>query len=223
MITKTEFSINLKLLETAIQSIQSIKLIDGRLTLNEPTGRFFYDPWTIKEEFKDTVWEEVLNSLNCPIGEARLINLEIGSCYSSHADIDDRWHLSLIGERSYLIDLDNEVMHQTNDIGIWYSMDASRRHTAANFGNSDRIQLVVRQLLLTNTLHDPVSIELKLTGAGRYQVDDHLSPWLNLMCKNGVIADIYHTSKSIKLMIEKTYIEQLENIVKLTPLELLRD
>jgi hypothetical protein len=46
--------------------------------------------------------------------------------YTSHADIDDRWHLSLTAEQSYLIDLDNMQMHKIDIDGYWYDMDAGK-------------------------------------------------------------------------------------------------
>jgi hypothetical protein len=73
----------------------SVPAVESKLTINQPTGNFFYDPWDIKEEFKGTVWETLLNTLPLDIGEARIIVLGNGTTYMSHTDIDDRYHLSL--------------------------------------------------------------------------------------------------------------------------------
>jgi len=32
-------------------------------TINKSSGNFFYDPWIISDEYKDTVWNDILNTL----------------------------------------------------------------------------------------------------------------------------------------------------------------
>jgi len=214
MITETGFAVDSNLLEKAVNLASSIK---GKITLNQPCGRFFYDHWEIKPEYKNTVWEEILNSLGADIGEARLINLEIKSCYTSHADIDDRWHLAITGEQTYLIDLDNDIMHKTNQIGVWYLMDAGRRHSAVNFGSNDRVQLVVRRLLDDNILKNPIDVDINALVYSRFDIDDKLSPWLNIMSKKGVIADFSYSNNSLKLKIEKEYFENFKKIIDSIP------
>ena len=66
----------------------SIPSVESKLTINQPTGNFFYDPWEVKEEFKGTVWETLLNTLPLDIGEARIIALAHGTTYMSHTDIN---------------------------------------------------------------------------------------------------------------------------------------
>ena len=96
------------------QAFASMPSDISKLTINTPTGNFFYDPWVIRSEFKNTVWEEILNSIpDDQIGEARIINLNIKSCYTKHADIDDRWHLAFEEGDSFLIDLESNTMYQT--------------------------------------------------------------------------------------------------------------
>jgi hypothetical protein len=214
MITKTDFTVDFKLLDEAVNLTSSIK---GKLTLNQPRGRFFYDPWEIKPEYKNTVWEKILNSLGPTIGEARLINLEIESCYASHADIDDRWHLAITGNNVFLIDLDNDTMYRTNETGTWYLMDAGRRHSAVNFGSNDRVQLVVRQLLDDNVLKNPIDVDINALVYSRFDIDDKLSPWLNTMSKKGIISDFSYTNNSLKLKIEKEYFDDFKKIVDSIP------
>jgi hypothetical protein len=210
MITKTDFIVDYNLLNKAVNSVSSI---EGKITLNQPCGRFFYDPWEIKPEYKNTVWEEILNSLGTVIGEARLINLKTESCYTSHADIDDRWHLSITGNHVYLIDLDNNIMHKTNEIGVWYLMDAGRRHSAVNFGKNNRVQLVVRKLLDDNILKNPIDVDLNADMYSRFDMDDKLSPWLNIMSKNGFISDFSYSNNSLKLKIENEYFDDFKQIL----------
>jgi hypothetical protein len=210
MIAHTKYTIESNILQEAICQLPNI---DFKLSLNEPSGDFFYDPWKIKETFKNTVWETVLNSLDSNIGEARLINLSPGTCYHSHSDIDDRWHLTIQAKESYLIDITNQKLHKCEGDGVWSIMDAGRIHSAANFGNIDRVQLVVRKLLQPNVIDDPVSIEITLKEKRpdfRYVFDNTLSPWLNKANKTGLITNFKFNDGNVKFDISKT---QLENLI----------
>jgi hypothetical protein len=182
--------------------------------INQPTGNFFYDPWVIKKEFQNTVFEYLLNSLPHPVGEARFIVLKPGSCYHSHADIDDRYHLNIQGQYSYLIDLENSTMFPTNADGQWYEMDAGVRHVASNFGSINRIQLVVRKLLKQNQLNNPTSVKVNYAGPTvekfRFIFDDKVSPWLNRACKNNIISNFKTDQKQIWFDIEKTELMKLK-------------
>ena len=217
MIFPTEHVVSKELLDSAYRSLPNV---ETKFSLNEPTGDFFYDSWKIKEQFKDTVWEKILNSLSVgAIGEARLINLNIERCYTMHADIDDRWHLSFDNNNSYLVDLSNTKIHQPEP-GIWYSMDAGRLHSAVNFGDSARCQLVVRKLLSKHNLRKPVKIIIQLDSPPpnyRYVLDKHISPMLNRLCKNKKLSDFKsNTDRHLEFIIEKTSIPELDNTVRLT-------
>ena len=54
MLTKTNYKVNLDLLQEALYQLPDSGM---KTSINSPTGNFFYDPWTIKEEYKGTVWE----------------------------------------------------------------------------------------------------------------------------------------------------------------------
>lgn len=183
--------------------------------LNEPSGDFFYDFWKIKDNFRGTVFEDILDSLPKPIGEARLIVLKPGTCYHSHADIDDRYHLNLQGQYSYLIDLENQQMFPTEVDGEWYEMNAGCRHTAANFGSIPRIQLVVRKLLPKNVLVNPVRVQMNYIGNRkekfRFVFDDRVSPWLNYACKKSLIDNFKTDQKQIWFDIESSILEEIQN------------
>lgn len=206
-----------KLKINALHDFQLYNNLDkSKTTLNQPTGDFFYDPWEIKEEFKGTIYEEVLRSLDNIIGEARIIVLKPGTCYHSHSDIDDRLHLSIQGNYSYLIDLDNQEMYSTQPDGLWYSMDAGYHHVASNFGSIDRLQLVVRKLLERNNLADPVSINLFADSSlekPRFVFDDIISPWLNQASKKGIISNFQTDLKQVWFDIESNEIEDLLSIL----------
>lgn len=186
----------------------------GKTQLNSPTGNFFYDPWKIKEEFKGSIWEDVLSSLDFDIGEARIIILNTGTCYLKHADIDDRYHLNISGDNSYLIDLSNNQMHDLQRDGVWYKMNAGVPHTAINVGEHDRIQLVVRELLTKNDIND--SVNISITGSGynlRYVFDSVYSPWLNEANKKGYINNFSHTGNTANFDVVKQYVENLQNMI----------
>jgi hypothetical protein len=187
---------------------------DGKLSLNTPTGDFFYDPWLLKEEYKNTAIEKALNELPGPIGEARLINLESGRCYFSHSDIDDRYHLNITGDCAALINLETEqTWFLTND-GVWYDMDAGPLHSAVNFGQYNRKQLVVRKLLIRTTLKEPVQIQITAKGENpRFLFDNTVSPWLNRANKKKIIADFKPNNLSVSFKIEKSFIQDLKELL----------
>lgn len=180
MLTKTLFKTTPDSLVIAKNNLPSDEF---RLTINQPTGDFFYDPWIIKYEYKNTVWDDILNTLKIVPGEARIILLEEGKCYQSHSDIDDRYHLNISGNDSYIIDLSKNMLFDLIQDGHWYYMDAGKTHTAANFGRGTRAQLVVRCLLLNGCDGNfvPITIESTLTDKeqSRYIFDMYISPELN--------------------------------------------
>lgn len=164
------------------QALKELPVDNKRTALNEPTGNFFYDAWQIKEEFKGTIWEEILSSLPYNVGEARIITLEPGESYMAHADIDDRWHLNLQGEESYLIDLEEIRMYKQVRDNKWRHMNAGKLHTASNYGSIPRLQLVVRELLRHSHYSDMISVTMEQAHEQhdfRYKFDNIFSPWLN--------------------------------------------
>jgi hypothetical protein len=213
MLSPTKYSIDVAVLNEAVSQSQHTEF---KYTINQATGDFFYDPWIIKPELTGTVWEDILNSLPVKQGEARVIVLKPGTSYYCHADADDRWHLNLQSEYGYLLDLDNSTMHQLHTDGIWYAMDAGRKHSAANFGHIDRIQLVVRHLLDRNALANPVDVKIVLkinTPDFRYQFDSTISPWLNRANKQGVINNFKFVDGEVSFSIEQDCVESLKQIL----------
>lgn len=204
MLTRTEYSTNIR--------IPKFDLTKTKTALNQPTGNFFYDRWEIKSEFVGTIWEELLKSLPVEHGEARVIVMEPGTTYMAHADIDNRYHLSLQGERSYLIDLDNDIMHLLEQDGYWYEMDAGRIHVASNFGSYDRVQLVVRKLLVPTTISDLVEVTIrpkKPQHDYRYKFDNLVSPWLNRANSSNLIKDFSFEGEVVKFKTTKIGIDTL--------------
>lgn len=216
MLTPTNYSVSLELIEEAVNSIVQD---NGRYSLNEPTGNFFYDPWRLKSEFKGTVWEKLHGSLQLlNLGELRIICLASGTCYTSHADIDDRYHLNLSGNHCYMIDLDNEQLYPVLHDGIWYNMDAGRRHVAGNFGNRPRYQLVFRHLMQHQQLISPKQVLIKFDhgtdkGDARFKFDDNISPWLNRANKRGIIDNFSYDENVATFLLEEQYLSELINII----------
>ena len=214
MLTKTNYTADTSLFQEACIQLPERGM---KTTINQPTSNFFYDAWVIKDEYKGTVWETLYNSLPVSKGEARIIILDPAQCYQIHADIDDRYHLNILGEECYLIDLIREQMHKLEQDGVWYNMDAGFLHTAANFGRRARVQLVVRQLLKKNKLLNPVEVDLisQITNADdtRFLFDSYISPWLNEANKQGYINNFTNLSTSVKFNIEQDKLDSLKRIL----------
>ena len=209
MLSPTNFTVNIDLLKELydITANQVMKTI-----INEPTGNFFYAPWVIKKEYVGTVWEKLLKPLS-NIGEVRKIVLEPGQCYQAHADIDDRYHLTIQAEKCYLIDLDFDKTHELYPDGIWYDMKAGRLHSAANFGRYPRIQLVVRKLMSRPVLKNPVNIRFTSSIINpddrRFIFDNTISSVLNYFNKLGVI-DNFSFGDVVSMTIENEALLNLQ-------------
>jgi len=214
MLTPTQYTIDPSLFQEACSQLPKAGM---RTAINQPTGDFFYDPWVLKDEYKNTVWETLYNSLPLVKGEARIIILDPNQCYQRHADIDDRYHLNILGENCYLIDLVRDIMHPLSQDGIWYDMDAGFLHTAANFGRHARAQLVVRKLLKKSQLKNPVDVAVTTTMTNadhaRHIFDNTVSPWLNEANKAGYITNFNYSSIVVKFSIEQDMLDSLKHIL----------
>lgn len=189
MLKKLPYSVDLEPLRNLLSTV--VWDSHGRCSLNSPTGNRLYDPYTVNQEWKGTAFETLLNEIPYDIGEARLMKLEPGTCYRSHADADDRYHLNLISnEHCYLIDLDDQKMYPLVSDSNLYYMDGSKLHTATNFGSTSRVQLVIRVPLKKYDDPDFVSVEIKVKNPPvnlRYLVDQYVSPLINRYSKLGLI------------------------------------
>lgn len=214
MLQVTEHSISTVFLE----NIQLSKFNEFRTAINEPTGNFFYDPWVLKQEFKNTIWESIYDSLKeTDKGEARIIRLEAGNCYTLHADIDDRYHLNLSGDNCYLLDMESKTMHGLSPDGKWYLMNAGLLHTAINLGPKVRYQLVIRKLLKRSTCSDLTN--LKITSnidnldTSRFYFDNQASGWLNEQNKKGNIDNFNYSKDYVKLSVNTNLVSELEHLL----------
>lgn len=209
MIIETAYVLDPKFIELAQQGL---KEFEGKTALNQPTGDFFYDPWTLKEQFKDTVWDDILSALKVDFGEARIIILEPGESYMAHSDIDDRFHLNLQGNNSFLIDILDQKMYPTIADSRWYEMDAGKIHAATNYGEIPRAQLVVRKLLTKNKLQKPIHVSISPSQElfdYRYKFDNSISPWLNKMNKLKKIGNFKFSKEIVEFDTEEELIFDL--------------
>ena len=199
------------------QALKENPVTDEAVVLNEPTGDFFYDTWTIKDLYKDTIWQQVLDTMPMSIGQARIIKLAPGESYMAHADVDNRWHLNLTGEQSYLIDLDEKVMYECVRDNRWAYMDASQIHAATNYGSIPRLQLVVREPL-RRSRHpvDLVSISIEAAYEQhdfRYKFDKIFSPFLNKANQRYKLADFAHTTFTLSFKLERELLEEFKELI----------
>ena len=172
MLTVIRTKINYKEIYNLVKNLPT-----GKNVLTKPRGDFFYDPHILDEQYKGTEIEKVLDLIPMH-GEARVIVMEPGQSYSAHADVDDRWHLTLDADESYLVDLKNEKMYKSIADGTLYLMDSGRLHTASNYGYKPRYQLVIRKRLKGRHLNNPVFFNLTLIDPpynARYLFDKSFS------------------------------------------------
>jgi hypothetical protein len=213
MLTKEQWIANLS---TINQSVELYPAEKELIILNQPTGDFFYDPWVLKEEYKNTVWEELLSSLPYAAGEARVIRLLPGESYMAHADIDDRWHLNLTGDYCYLIDLNENTMYQLVKDGHWYSMDAGKIHVASNFGSIYRYQLVVRMPLLATKEKKLTSVSIEPASEQkdyRYKFDNIISPYLNKINKEFKMKDFKFQGQVVSFKLATSELKNLKSLI----------
>lgn len=144
MLTRTDLHFNI---EPIIEQVKRLNLTEHSLALNETTGNLLNGPYTIKQEFVGTPLGNVLEALG-EIGEARLLRLDSGETYTAHTDPDDRLHLSIISNPyCYLVNLEDNTLHNLPVDGYIWDMDTSIMHSAINLGGRERIHLNVRAVL----------------------------------------------------------------------------
>lgn len=198
------------------RALEEHPIMDDVVVLNNHDGDFFYGTWTIKDKYKGTLWEEVLGTLPYSIGEARIITLAPGESYQSHADIDNRWHLNLTGDQSFLIDLEGQEMFKCERINYWAFMRAGRIHTACNFGSVPRLQLVVRELLRKSrnpkNLISVSIVQAVPAPENHYKFDNIFSPWLNRINEEYKMADFSASPTLVTFKMEADLKEELESI-----------
>ena len=138
-------------------------------------------------------------------------------CYASHADIDDRYHLNLAGEKSFLIDLESRSMYKTERDGQWFEMNAGKLHTAINFSNRPRYQLVIRKLLVRptdkkNFIHVRVTSNITKLEDARYEFDNTISVFLNRINKQELMDNFNYSVELVTFDLHESCLEELKEL-----------
>ena len=194
-------------------------LPEGKNVLNQPTGNFFYDAWEVLPEYKGTAIENLLKQLP-DHGEARVIVMKPGESYSAHADIDDRYHITLDAEQSFLHDIENEMMYATKPDNTVYLMNAGLLHSASNYGYKNRYQLVIRKRLKNNKeIYDPRQVLMSVKNPAynmRYLFDSSFSRMLNRFVKEGKVNNFARINETtVKFLCENDSINEILRMQKI--------
>ena len=209
MISNTEYKVDTQLLDEAKELCKDWT---GKNVLNMNIGNFFYDAWVINPHYKNTVFEKILDTLP-DVGEARIIRQECGTCYQAHSDIDDRYHLNIAGDHSCLIDLDTNKSYNLEPDGKFYLMDAGKTHSAANFGQEVRFQMVVRKLLKRAEWVDH-TVEVHAGGKNpRFVFDRHISPILNEMNKRKVMNNFEVLKTGVRFTTNQHWAKSIKDVL----------
>lgn len=200
MILPTEYEAN----KQQLNYLKDLCSSEHKMVLNKPTGDFFYDPWVVNDEYKGTPVESFLAQIP-DAGEARIIKQESGTCYFAHSDIDDRYHLNLSGDCAALIDITNNKNYFLEADMLVYIMDAGRTHSAANFGEHTRYQLVIRKLL-KNYAWTEIDITIHAGGENpRFKFDKYISPVLNQLVKRKMLSNFEILETGVKFRSNKVW------------------
>lgn len=155
------------------------------IAIHTHTDDFYYGERHLLPQYKNTELERLWNTLDRP-GECQLMVMDSGRCYRSHCDIDNRWQFALSTDESYLIDIENQHLWPTQMDGYLYYLNTTYVHSAANFSFSPRFQLIFRQRLQRNELHDPITVwmhhpsqDTTHKNHSRYCWDKRVQSWLN--------------------------------------------
>lgn len=224
MLINTNYVIDI---DPLLNELENVKWDDkNRSNINRPTGHWLYDSYEISDEWKNTEFEKLLLNFPWPVGEARLMKLDPGTCYRGHADVDDRYHLNLISnEHCHLIDLEENKMYPLLPDGYFYRMNAGKIHTAVNFGSTSRIQLVIRIPLECVETSTMIKMLIKCKEPSydfRYQFDKFVSPVINKLIKDKTIGWFNPISDSeMSIKIEQNNAQEFLNFLNSTGLKFL--
>ena len=200
---------------TALEQDQHDDML--KLDVNQPTGNFFYDPWQLKPQYTGTVLHTLLDQLG-NVGQAKIVSIPPGQCYLAHSDVEDRYHVTLQSEHSYVMDISNQKTHPCRVDDCVYHMNTAQLHSVMNAGYVPRIQLVVRQLLTRHQLVDPVHILIEATQAHhnlRQQWDQSILVWCNLANKQGIMTnfDPMDSEARVQFDMESSHLDSLKEVL----------
>ena len=188
-----------------------------KLDLNQPTGNFYYDPWQLKPEYEHTAVAQLLHQL-APVGQVKIVSIPPGQCYLAHSDVEDRYHVTLQSEHSYVLDITHQQVYECRVDDRVYHTNTAQLHTVMNAGYVPRIQLVIRELLTRHQLVNPVRIHIQATQAPhnlRQQWDNHILVWCNLAHKQGIITDFdpMNSEAQVQFHMESDHLDSLRAVL----------
>jgi hypothetical protein len=119
----------------------------------------------------------------------------------------------LTGDLAALIDLDDNQNYFLKRDYVVYLMDTSKTHSAANFGEYDRYQLVIRKLLKRSTDCDVV-VEIYPAGENpRFKFDKYVSPILNKINKANGLTNFAILENGVRFSTTSNYFNLLKTQV----------
>ena len=232
MFTPTDIRVDA---EALLQSVKNIALEQDRydsmlkLDINQSITSFYYDAWQLKPEYNSQEMRELFDQLG-PVGQAKIVSIPPGTSYHAHSDIEDRYHITLQSDHSYLIDLEQCEMYATQVDNVCYHMDTARIHTAVNFGYQDRIQLVVRQLLNRPQLNHVSHVHLRPRVLDepynqRNLFDQHILTWLNTANKRMILDNFDPKGEDVEIEfdLESSHVKELQHQITLCGFDILCD
>lgn len=156
---KTDIKVDVDILrEDFLKNFKNWKNINNRICINsysekdsredDAGQRLTYAPYEyIYPEFKNTIWEEVINKLPGKKSRARIMIMSPFKILDLHRDFEKRWHIPIITDPGcMMLDYEaNKTYHLPAD-GYVYDVDTTKLHTAFNITtNVNRVHLVVSQ------------------------------------------------------------------------------
>lgn len=203
MISKTSLIFPI---QPIIDQFEKIPYFDSRLTLNETDGNLLTGKYKVKDEYIGTPLGNLLKEIGKikDIGEARLLKLKGEEVYTAHCDPDDRYDLVITTNPfCYLIDIENNIMHHLRPTGEIWKLDTSVRHTAANFGTTERVYLNIRERL---PLFSFPGYNIKFSGIEfnwKQVLYEDIMKYLNIKIKSGEVWGIEKVN-DLELMLNAT-------------------
>lgn len=156
---KTEIEVNMKgLKEDFIKNFDKWTVINNRICINsysdgdhrkeDASQLLTYAPYEyIYPEFRNTIWEEVINQLPGKKSRARIMIMPPFKILDLHRDFEKRWHIPIITDPAcMMLDYETAKSYHIPADGYVYDVDTTKLHTAFNpTTNINRVHLVVCQ------------------------------------------------------------------------------
>jgi len=99
---------------------------------------------TILPRFKESIFEELIESIPTKVCRARIMILKAGTAHQIHVDDYPRIHVPIIthSECAFLFPDDDYMKHMSANGNVYWA-NVTKRHTFVNWGNQPRIHLLM--------------------------------------------------------------------------------